>query len=355
MIFCRDQRKFAIAIVGAGNVGTTLLRQIEEGLKKANHDHGVHFQVKAIANSRYMLLSQDEIHISQWETSRTSLATSLNELTQHMESLDQESIIIDTTASPEVADFHSLWLEKGLNVITANKISCSSDQYHNLIKLGRDHKVKYLFETTVGAGLPVLHVARSLVDSGDKLLELQAILSGSLSYLFLELEKGHRFSDLIRRLKNDGFTEPDPRSDLSGLDVARKLIILGKQFDINVAWNELEINAVVPDIDAKQSADEFLASCEKYDDYFSQLVDKAKRKQQILRYVARLSPMGTASVRIESLPSDHAFANLNPADNIVQFTTNRYHANPLFVRGPGAGLAVTAAGLYNDMLKLAIN
>lgn len=228
------EKSFAVAIVGAGNVGRTLLQQIGDSLKKTYQDYAIQFTVKAIANSRSMLLSYDNIDINQWQAGADYQATDLNRLTQHIQSFDQEAIIIDATASQEVADFHRTWLEKGLHVITANKISCSGDSYHELMKLGQKQKVKYLFETTVGAGLPLIHAARNLADSGDHLLELQAILSGSLSYLFLELEKGHKFSELIIRLRQEAYTEPDPRVDLSGQDVARKLMILARQFAIDL-------------------------------------------------------------------------------------------------------------------------
>ncbi|HYX37285.1 MAG TPA: hypothetical protein VE954_29625 [Oligoflexus sp.] len=351
----KPQRKFAVALVGAGNVGCTLLQQIHEGLEKTYRQYGVIFQVKAIANSRKMLLSNGNLTLDDWRSKDAiTSATNLEELTSHMKSFDQHIVIIDTTASHEVADYHRSWVDHGCNVVTANKITCSGPHFRSVLDSAHEKRVKYMFETTVGAGLPILNVAKGLIDSGDEFLEFQAVLSGSLSYLFLEMESGKKFSDTVRDLKIRGFTEPDPREDLAGYDVARKLIILAKQFEVNVGLTDVKLTPVLPYMDERHSIDEFLETCKIYDEHFAALVTQARADNRVLRYVARLTNYGEALVGIESLPHEHCFARLRPADNIVQFVTSRYNSNPLIVQGPGAGLAVTAAGLYSDMLKVAV-
>lgn len=236
-------------------------------------------------------------------------------------------------------------------VLTANKISVSGplQDYKSLLNAtSRDALSMFRFETTVGAGLPILETAQFLFETGDGLLELEGLVSGTLSYLMSLMEGGRDFSESIRFLKEQGYAEPDPLIDLSGVDVARKLVILARQFESPLCLPEVRVRPLLPD-DLRA---EHGAQWDGYDAHFRDLISRARENGEVLRYVARLTSCGTASVELRSFPEDHAFARLNPDDNIIQFKTRRYGKNPLIVRGPGAGRQVTAAGLYADILKV---
>jgi aspartokinase/homoserine dehydrogenase 1 len=227
------------------------------------------------------------------------------------------------------------------------------DYYYRLKRAVRSKRRHYLYETTVGAGLPIIQTLRDLLETGDDIIEVEGILSGTLSYLFNSFDGERPFSDILVEAKEKGFTEPDPREDLSGMDVARKVVILAREMGLDIELDDVDVDGLVPDGLAEGSIEEFLAALPDYDEEMTALLEDAREAGEVLRFVGRVDAQGTASVRLRRYPETHAFARIHLTDNIVQFRTRRYDENPLVVQGPGAGPAVTAGGIFADLLRLA--
>jgi aspartokinase/homoserine dehydrogenase 1 len=280
------------------------------------------------------------------------VATDLNRFVDqvHAEHLPHAAII-DCSASDDIADRYDGWLEKGIHVITPNKHAGSGpiERYTRL----KSRRGQFRYESTVGAGLPVITTLRDLIDTGDEVLSVEGIFSGTLAYLFNRFVGDEPFSALVRTARSLGYTEPDPRDDLSGLDVARKLVILARENGWKTSLEQVELENLVPEALRRVSVDEFMARLGELDGAMSQRRLAAKASGKVLRYVARLDAGGTARVGLTELSPDHAFAHIRLTDNVVQFTTRRYRDNPLVVQGPGAGPEVTAAGVFADLLRVA--
>ena len=238
--------------------------------------------------------------------------------------------------------------------MTPNKKAHSGPlaSYNDLHRVRREHGAHFLYETTVGAALPIIETLRDLRQTGDEITSIEGIFSGTLAYLFNVFDGQQPFSSIVREARDSGYTEPDPRDDLSGMDVARKLIILAREIGMALELDDLEVESLVPAELASVSIDEFLDSLSGYDETMRERCATAQRNGQVLRYVGKLSADGRASVRLEALPEDHPFARINLTDNIVRYVTRRYSDNPLVVQGPGAGPVVTAAGVFADLLRL---
>jgi aspartokinase/homoserine dehydrogenase 1 len=221
-----------------------------------------------------------------------------------------------------------------------------------LKKLAYKRGVKFLYETNVAAGLPVINTLQDLMLSGDKVLRIEAVLSGSMNYIFSELEKGAPFSEVVKIAKEKGYTEPDPRDDLSGMDVGRKILILGREAEQDLHFEDITIQSMVPE-DCRETAsiDEFFVKLQAHDGEFAQMLETAKSKGEKLRFMATLEN-GKAKVGLNSLDSTHPFYTLKGSDNMILFTTERYHDFPMIIRGPGAGADVTAAGVFADVIRL---
>jgi aspartokinase/homoserine dehydrogenase 1 len=265
------------------------------------------------------------------------------------------AVIIDCSASSAIADRYAGWLAAGIHVITPNKQAVAGPlprrQAIEAARLAGGSRLRY--EATVGAGLPVIQTLRDLLDTGDELVAVEGILSGTLAWLFNRYDGSQPFSALVREAHALGYTEPDPRDDLSGVDVARKLVILAREAGIALSLEDVAVEGLVPAELLGASREQFMASLEALDQTMSRRLADAQARGEVLRYVARLGHDGRASVALVAMPRDHAFAHLRLTDNIVQFTTRRYRDNPLIVQGPGAGPEVTAAGVFSDLLRLA--
>lgn len=257
------------------------------------------------------------------------------------------AVIVDCSSSDAVADRYEGWLERGIHVITPNKSAGSGPwkRYESIKAKG----ARFRYESTVGAGLPVITTLRDLIDTGDEVLAVEGIFSGTLAYLFNKFDGTTPFSELVRQAKQLGYTEPDPRDDLSGLDVARKLVILARENGWKTTLDEIALESLVPESLRKVSVDEFMSRLGELDAPLKAKLQPGK----VLRYVAKLEAGGKASVGLVALPADHSFAHIRLTDNVVQFTTKRYAQNPLVVQGPGAGPEVTAAGVFADLLRVA--
>lgn len=356
--FYLSTETLSIGLVGPGNVGSTLLAQMSDQLAKLRADFNVDFRVRGIATSGRMLLAERSIELSNWraalETQGEPLDWARFEAHVNAEHLPHAAIV-DCTASEAVSDRYRGWLEAGMHVATPNKKAQSGpyDYYASLRRSRRAAGTHFLYEASCGAGLPVIETLRDLTETGDEVHSIEGIFSGTLAYLFNVFDGERPFSAIVREARDNGYTEPDPRDDLSGMDVARKLIILARELGLALEISDVDIESLVPEGLEAGTADEFLDALPDYDGVMLDRLRQAQSAGQVLRYVGSLSQQGRATVRLESLPTEHAFAHINLTDNIVRFVTERYSDNPLVVQGPGAGPAVTAAGVFADLLRLA--
>ena len=248
-------------------------------------------------------------------------------------------------------------LALGVHIITPNKKGGTLD-YNEFLELKHNAKKShshFLYETTVGAGLPIIGTLKDLIQTGDKVIEIEGVLSGTLAYLFYHYDGEVPFSTIVRQAKEQGFTEPDPRDDLSGMDIVRKVVILAREMGIKLEVSDVKVKGLVPESLVDVSITEFLDQLSNFDDEFLSLIEEAKKNDQILRYVGIISPGGESRVELRRYDKSHAFSRIKATDNIVAFRTQRYDDQPLIVQGPGAGPEVTAAGVFADLLRLANN
>jgi aspartokinase/homoserine dehydrogenase 1 len=304
-----------------------------------------------------MLLSEDSIDLKRWPELLASSGEPLDlgKFANHCQTdYIPHTVLIDCTASAEVAAEYRTWLTRGIHVVTPNKKANSGPMpyYKALQEAGRATGSHYLYEATVGAGLPVIQTLRDLRETGDDITRIEGIFSGTLAYLFNVFDGSEAFSSIVRTAKLKGYTEPDPRDDLSGLDVARKLIILGREMGLTLEMSDVEVKGLVPPALEHVGLEEFMARLPEFDADMSSLLADAIRQRQVLRYVGRIEADGKATVGLTRLEARHAFANIALTDNVVRFATRRYCDNPLIVQGPGAGPEVTAGGVFADLLRL---
>jgi aspartokinase/homoserine dehydrogenase 1 len=314
--------------------------------------------VRGIIRSKQMRLADQSIVLDRWreELAERSQPADLARFIEHVK-VDYlpHSVLIDCSADAEVARHYRDWLAAGIHIVTPNKKANSGElgYYESLKAARRASGAHYLYETTVGAGLPVIQTLRDLRETGDEITSIEGIFSGTLAYLFNVYDGTTPFSAIVREAKQRGYTEPDPRDDLSGTDVARKLIILGRELGLPLEMSDVDVKSLVPTELAAGSSEAFLTGLARYDSLMKQRYEDARSRGRVLRYVGALSTEGRASVGLVELEARHAFANIALTDNVVRYATARYCDNPLIVQGPGAGPAVTAGGVFADLLRLA--
>lgn len=364
----------AVVLVGPGLVGSTLLSQI--AANKAEHaKRGLDLRVAAVANSRALLAENPagagvNLASDAWKAGLADPAAHRGEATldavaSAVEALvckDSGVVVCDCTASGAVAGEYSRWLRAGASVVTPNKKANSSSKagYAELRELSRRGEPlagpRYFYEATVGAGLPILSTLQSLIATGDKVKRIEGIFSGTLSYIFNEYDATKRFSDVVKEAKSLGYTEPDPRDDLDGMDVARKVTILARECGLDAIEDAaaVEKRSLVPaELKDVASIDEFMARLPDFDDAISEEARAADAEGKVLRCVGVVDcENGTVSVELGRYDRSHPFAQLKGSDNIVSFQTERYDSQPIIVRGPGAGAPQTAAGVYTDILAI---
>ena len=356
--FYLSSKTISIGLIGPGTVGATLLEQIEKQADRLTLDFNLDLRVRAIARSRAMLLGDRRIDLKTWRQTFEDDAVDLDfEKFEERVNPDHlpHAVIIDCTADQSVAARYAGWLERGIHVITPNKKASSGPiaDYELLQANGKHGSSHFFYETTVGAALPIISTLQDLIATGDEVRSVQGIFSGTLAYLFNVYDGKTPFSAIVREARDSGYTEPDPRDDLSGMDVARKLTILARELGHKTELGDFPVQSLVPDTLQECSIDEFLDKLAEHDDKMRAIFEKAQAGGKKLRYVGRLDASGNAAVGLESVDVAHPFSNINLTDNIVQFETDRYSANPLVVQGPGAGPEVTAAGVFSDLLRLA--
>ena len=354
--FYLSPQTLSIGVVGPGRVGSALLAQLAAAQDRLRSEANLDLRVRAIAGSRRMVLDELGLDLEAWRGRLESgEGTDLERLGRHVRAPHlPHAVLIDCSASDAVAECYPAWLAAGLHVITASKHAGSGPwPRYQAIRSAAARGPRFRYEATVGAGLPVISTLRDLLDTGDEVLAVEGILSGTLAWLFNRFDGSVPFSSLVREASGAGYTEPDPRDDLMGLDVARKLVILAREMGGRLSLEDVEVERLVPDALRAGSAAEFLARAGVLDAPMRERLESARARGAVLRYVARLGKDGEARVGLVELPPDHAFAHLRLTDNVVQFTTRRYGRNPLVVQGPGAGPEVTAAGVFADLLRVA--
>lgn len=355
--FYLSAQTLSIGLIGPGAVGRALLAQLAEAAPALRKRAQLDLRLRAIADSRRTATSDTRIALGEWRDALDSApAAGLDGFAASVKPAHvPHALIIDCSASSAVADHYAGWLAAGIHVITPNKNAGSGalSRYRAIQSAAAASGARFRYEATVGAGLPVISTLRDLLDTGDRVLAIEGIFSGTLAYLFNRYDGTTPFSQLIRDAMALGYTEPDPRDDLSGVDVARKLTILAREQGITIELADVAVESLVPECLRDSGRDEVIARLAALDAPMAARATAARAAGAVLRYVAALDADGRARVGLVELPASHAFAHLKLTDNIVQFTTTRYRDNPLVIQGPGAGPEVTAAGVFADLLRVA--
>lgn len=355
-VFFMSQQTLSLGLFGPGNIGGTLLDQIGRESERLRREFDLDIRVRGIATSKKMLISEEGVDLSTWREQLRDYGIPYNEeifLSHIKASYYPHWVLVDATASADRAMQYKSFIESGFHVITPNKKASSGPYpyYLSLYEASQRTGKKFLYETTVGAGLPIITTLKDLRETGDIIEKVEGMVSGTLSWLFTNYDGTVPFSELVRKARDMGFTEPDPRDDLSGMDVARKTVILARELGYKVEVDPKEIRNLVPPQLRECSKEEFLERMDEMDDEMLALYKEASAKGMKLRYVGTVDG-GKCSVSLSSFPSDHPFSQAKGTDNVIEFTTARYHNQPLVVQGPGAGPEVTAAGIFADILRL---
>ncbi|MEQ1922982.1 MAG: bifunctional aspartate kinase/homoserine dehydrogenase I [Pyrinomonadaceae bacterium] len=354
--FSDGNKQINLYIAGVGTVGGKLFGQMLAQHQHLLDDMRLNMRVVGIANSTRALLADEGVDLNDHKD-KLQLADemSIDVFTDTIiEQNLRNSIFVDITASPAVVETYPKLLEKAVSVIACNKIAASSDHdnYNQLKNLAREYGTNFFFETNVGAGLPVIHTLGDLLRSGDRVNRIEAVLSGTLNFVFNNYDGTRTFAEVVRQAQTEGYTEPDPRLDLNGTDVARKILILAREAGERLEMTDIANAGFLPESCLAGSVDDFYAEMERHESHFRKLLDDATADGLKLKYIASFDN-GKASVGLQSIGPDHNFANLSGKDNAVLFYTNRYADQPLVIKGAGAGADVTAAGVFADIIRAA--
>lgn len=356
--FLSKYKKLHLFLVGVGNVGGTLIDQIREQSEYLKSEQGLELRVVAMANSRKMWFGEKDLNLSHWKDDLSEMGEpmSLDLFVEQMKEKNlRNAVFVDNTANKEVAGRYEEILQKSISVVASNKIAASGSfvQFRRLMRTALENNVKFLYETNVGAGLPVIKTIQDMLKSGDEIHRIQAVLSGSLNFIFNHFVAGTNFSDIVKEAMAQGYTEPDPRIDLSGEDVMRKILILSRECSLSMEFDQIKNNGFMPQELMKiEKTEDFLSQLPAYNAYFEKLRKKADQQQKKLRFVAELNN-GKASVSLQQVSSEQPYYQLDGKDNIVLIYSRRYSEQPLVIKGAGAGASVTASGVFADIISLA--
>jgi aspartokinase/homoserine dehydrogenase 1 len=354
--FENTYKQVNVFLTGVGNVGSKLLAQLEQQQQYLQQHLRLQLKVVGMANSKKMLFNDDGIDLSTWQDSLESGdSMELSKFIQNVKSKNlRNSVFADVTASAEVAATYDQLFEKSVSIVACNKVACSSPyQYYRKLKdLAREHNSVFLFETNVGAGLPVIGTLNDLLRSGDKVNKIQAVLSGTLNFVFNNYNGTRSFAQVVRQAQDEGYTEPDPRLDLGGTDVMRKIMILAREAGEQLEMEDISNNSFMPESCMKGDVEHFYKEMEKHEAHFKKIYEEAEAKQCKLKFVASYEN-GKAAVGLQHINAQHDFYHLYGKDNVVLFYTNRYVEQPLVVKGAGAGAEVTASGVFADIIRAA--
>lgn len=348
-------KQINLFIIGVGKVGSKLIEQIDKQYDYLQKTLKLQFKVIGIANSKKMFLNnQYGIDLKKWnEILQNGQKFDVTIFTKKIIELNlRNSLFIDNTDNKEISMIYHNFLQKGIGVITCNKIACSSNYnyYKKLKTISSNFNAPFLFETNVGAGLPIISTLNDLINSGDKIIKIEAVLSGSLNFIFNNFNKTTSFIEVVKKAYKEGYTEPDPRIDLSGVDVMRKIIILARECGNIIEMNDVKQNIFLPKTCLQtNSIEKFYKELENNSEHFNKIRDNAEKSGKRLRFIAKYED-GNTSVALEYIDNNHPFYNLEGKDNMVSYLTNRY-TEPLIIKGAGAGAEVTASGIFSDIIK----
>ena len=355
--FLSEYQVLNLFICGIGTVGGSLIQQIHSQRQKLMQENGLQLNVVGIADASHAMFRRQGFDLANFRTelTRTGKPSSIKTLRDEIIGMNIfNSVFVDCTASADVASLYKDFLQHNISVVAANKIAASSayDNYRLLKQTARQRGVKFLFETNVGAGLPIINTINDLIHSGDKILKIEAVLSGTLNYIFNKISADVPFSRTIHMAQEEHYSEPDPRIDLSGKDVIRKLVILAREAGYKLEQEDVEKHLFVPDDFFTGTLDDFWAKVPGLDAGFEERRRKLEAEHKRWRFVARLEN-GHASVGLQEVSMNHPFYNLEGSNNIILLTTERYREYPMMIQGYGAGAAVTAAGVFADIMSIA--
>ncbi len=355
--FLSEYQVLNLFICGIGTVGDSLIEQIRCQQQKLMQENGLKLNVVGIANSSFAMFRREGLDLSNYRVELKEKGIKNSPKIFHDEVIKMNifnSVFVDCTANAEVAALYKDFLQHNISVVAANKIAASSkyDNYRELKQVARHRGVKFLFETNVGAGLPIINTINDLINSGDKILKIEAVLSGTLNYIFNKISADIPFSKAIQMAKEEGYSEPDPRIDLSGKDVIRKLVILGREAGYRLEQEDVEKHLFVPTEYFEGSLDDFWKRVSTLDANFEAQRKLLESEKKHWCFVARLEN-GKASVGLQEVDASHPFYGLEGSNNIILLTTERYKEYPMMIRGYGAGAGVTAAGVFADIMSIA--
>lgn len=352
--FETSYRQVNLFITGTGNVGAKLIGQLKQQLDFLQEKLHLQVRVVGLSNSRKMLIDEEGIDLNNWKAklengNSANIRLFINEIISRNL---RNSIFVDITANDEVATVYEDLLRKSVSVVACNKIAASSgyDNYKKLKDIASEYNCRFLFETNVGAGLPVIATLSDLVHSGDRIHKIQAVLSGTLNFVFNNYDGTRKFSAVVKQAQEEGYTEPDPRLDLGGTDVMRKIMILAREAGVKIEMEDINNNSFMPASCMEGTVEDFYIAMEKQEAHFAQLLAEAKAKGCILKFVATYDE-GKAAVGLQHIDPRHDLYHLYGKDNIVLFYTDRYKDQPMVVKGAGAGAEVTASGVFADIIR----
>ena len=354
--FSDGRKQVNIFVAGVGTVGSRLLEQIKGQEDHIANELRLNLRVVGVASSRRELFDDEGLDLTNIKTRLEDAGPSqIEAFTQAIVDKNlRNSIFVDVTASAEVVEAYPKLLKRSVSVIACNKVAASSEfeRYKMLKDLAREYNADFLFETNVGAGLPVIKTLEDLIRSGDRVNRIEAVLSGTLNFVFNNYDGTRPFADVVRRAQDEGYTEPDPRLDLSGTDVARKILILAREAGHKLEMSDISVEQFLPEACMSGSVEDFYAEMRRQEGHFVQLLGEATARGQKLKYIASLDG-DKAAAELRSIGPEHDFANLSGKDNAVLFFTDRYAVQPLVIKGAGAGADVTAAGVFADIIRAA--
>lgn len=352
--FESEIKQIHLYICGTGNVGSKLIQQIYEQNQYLRENLLINIRIAGLSNSRKMIFSNQGISEEEYPNwNESAMESSPQDFAKKIISGNlRNSVFVDITASPEIPEVYESLLKRSINIVACNKIAASSDfeKYKTLKNTARNHNCNFYFETNVGAGLPVIGTINDLIKSGDKITSIEAVLSGTLNFVFNNYDGSRNFSEVVAKAQREGYTEPDPRLDLSGMDVARKILILAREAGYPLQFEEIENTNFLPEACMQGSVEHFYKKLEEYEDHFKELLINARKEEKILKYVAEFKD-GKAKVGLRHVASESDLFHLYGKDNIVIFKTLRYSEQPLVIKGAGAGAEVTASGIFADIIR----
>jgi len=355
--FAELKKTLHVFNIGTGNIGATLFKQLEDQHDFLLDKNDIEIKVVGISNSRKMLFNTEGVELDNWsaELEKNGSEADLALFIEKMKALNLPNcVFIDNTASKLPATYYEDIFKSNISIVTCNKIANSGKyaQYKTLRDTAHKHGVDFFYETNVGAGLPIVRVLKDLMLSGDRILKIEAILSGTISYIFNNFKDDATFFNVVKQAQELGYTEPDPRDDLGGIDFMRKMLILARDAGYPVEAEDVDLGPILPAACLKaETVDSFYAELQKENAYFEDMKARAARENKVIRYIGKLEN-GKVSIAIQFVDENHPFYALSGSDNIISFTTERYKERPLVVKGPGAGAEVTAAGVFADLVNV---